>query len=132
MVSKCKILVLFLALGILAAPEQLSKSSDQFVFQQGIGVRYFAIAAVNGLSFAYKKVISGKEGLVFSWTLPKSKADIGKLSIYSVSGKLIKSFNLTTPEGSISWNMPKGKMSSGVYLARLSYGSFNRSLKIIY
>jgi hypothetical protein len=132
MFLKSKLLVLFLALAIFAAPEGLMKPSGEFVFKQGVGVKYQTITAMNGLSFTCKKINAGKNYLAFSWTLPQNKAQIGKISFYSVSGKLIKSFNLTTPEGSINWSMTTSKLASGIYLARLSYGSFNRSVKIVY
>jgi hypothetical protein len=132
MLLKSRILVLFLALGILAAPETVTKTSSQFIFQKGIGVLFPKVYSMNGMSFTYKKVIAGKESMSFSWSLPKVKADMGKLSIFTLSGKIVKSFDVTSSEGSRTWSLPQGKIASGVYFARLTYGKFNKSLKVMY
>lgn len=132
MISKCKILVLFLALGVFAAPETITKSSASFSFKQGVGVLFPMGYSANGNSFYYKKIAVGKPGMAFSWVLPKEKDVPGKLSIFSLSGRLVKSFDLSKAKGSINWTMQNSKISGGIYFAKLSYGSFNKSLKIIY
>jgi hypothetical protein len=132
MFSHCRILVLFLAFGVFAAPETVSKASNPFIFQKGIGVIYPKVYSVNGMSFSYKKITARKESMSFSWSLSKEKADLGTLSIFTLSGKMVKSFDVTSPEGSRTWSMPRSRMASGVYFAKLSYGKFNKSLKIVY
>jgi hypothetical protein len=132
MFSKSRILVFFLALGIFAAPENISVSSAPFSFAP-TGVIYQNYYSMMGSHFSYKKLTNGKQALQFSWSIRGTKkSDMGKLSLYTVSGKLIKSFDLASPEKSISWSMPHGKMANGVYFAVLTYGLFKKNLKIIY
>jgi hypothetical protein len=132
MVFKCRILVLFMALGVFAAHEDVSKSSAPFSFVQ-TGVINQSVYSANGVSFSYKRTSAGKSGMFFSWTLPKNKTDIGKLSLYTVSGKLIKSFPVSSKDKPyISWKGPNGKMAGGVYLATLTFGQFKKSLRIVY
>jgi hypothetical protein len=132
MFSKCRILVLFLALGVFAAHEDVSKSSAPFSFVQ-VGVINPANYSAHGMSFSYKKVVAGKQGMIFSWSLPAMKADMGRLSLYTVSGKLVKSFSFTSKDKPyIAWSMPRGKMAGGVYFASLSFGQFKKTLKVLY
>lgn len=131
MFSKCKVLVLFMVLGALAAPENIPKSSAPFGFVQ-VGVANPYYYATNGSYFLCKKLSNGKEGMQFSWSLPGSTARAGKLSVYSISGKVIKSFDLSSRDRSIVWNMPQGKMASGVYFAVLTYGTLKKNTKIVY
>jgi hypothetical protein len=132
MFLKYRIIVLFLALGVFAAHEDLSKPSAPFSFVP-TGVIYQVNNSANGTSFSYKRMTTGKQGMVFSWSLPKIKTDMIKLSIYTMSGKLIKSFALTSNDKPyVSWNGQNGKMAGGVYLATLSFGQFKKSLKVLY
>jgi hypothetical protein len=132
MILKSSIFVLLMVLGVFAAPEILTKSSAPFAFKPGIGVIYQKGYTINGIGFSYKKAASGKPAMVFSWTLPKEKNIPGKLSIFSISGRLVKSFDLSSTQGSVNWVMRNGKAGSGVYFAKLSYGSFNKNLKIVF
>jgi hypothetical protein len=131
MFSKFKVLVLFLAVCAMADVENLSSSSAAFSFAP-VGVIQQVSYFSNSVSFTCKKIAVGREGMAFSWALPKIKGETGKLSICSVSGKLIKSFNLASNEGNFTWNVSRGKMAGGVYFATLSYGQFKKSLRILY
>jgi hypothetical protein len=132
MVSKYRILVLFLALGVFAAHEDVSKASAAFSFVP-TGVINQVKFSMNGSAFSYKRMTAGKEGMVFSWSLPNVKSDMVKLSLYSVSGKLIKSFTLSSKDRPyVAWNGPNGKLAGGVYMATLSAGQFKKTLKVLY
>jgi hypothetical protein len=132
MFLKSSAIVLFLAFAIFAAPENVTKTSSPFIFQQGIGVLYPKVYSVNGMTFTYKKITAGKQSMSFSWSLPKTIGDAGKLSLFTLSGKMIKSYDVTSPQGSHTWSMAQGKIGSGVYFARLTYGKFNKSLKVMF
>ena len=129
MFLKSKILVLFLALCVFAAQEILTKSSPVFSVT---GVTYQKVYNSGAFSFSYKKLFSGKGVVTFSWTLPSVKAEKGKLSFYTVSGKLLKSFEIASNEGCLNWNMNQSKIASGVYFATLTYGQYKKSLKVLY
>jgi hypothetical protein len=132
MFSKSKILVLFLAICVFAATETIQKSSTQFKFVPGVGVLQSKTYSTNGMYFSCKKLVNGKGNISFSWSLPNAKADMGKISLYTVSGKLIRAFDVKSQEGRISWSMPNARMASGIYFAVLSYGTFTKNLKIVY
>jgi hypothetical protein len=131
MSAKCKVLVLFLAFGVLATPENISKSSAPFSFAQA-GVLQQYIHSANGSYFSCKKLANGRQGMVFTWSILDNSAKTGNLSIYSISGKLIKSYEVTSRQKSIIWSMPQSKIASGVYFAELNYGSFRKNAKIVY
>jgi len=131
MLSKCKVLVLLTAFGVLAGHEAYSPQSVPFSFMQ-VGVTNPYHQMMMNSTFSYKKLSSGKEGILFSWSLPGNSAQIGKLSVYSISGKVLKTFSLTSRDNSKVWSMPQGKLASGVYFAVLSYGTWKKNTKIIY
>lgn len=131
MFSKSKLLVLFLAMCIFAAPETKTATSAQFTFKLGTGVHLPKYYSVDAMYFSCKKLVNGKGALSFSWSLPGVKADKGKISLFTVSGKLIRAFDVKSQEGRVSWNMPS-RMASGVYFATLSYGTFKKNVKILY
>lgn len=137
MFSKLRVLVLFLAVCAMADVENLSSSSAAFSFAP-VGVIQQVSYFSNSVSFTCKKIAVGREGMAFSWSLPKVKGESGKLSICSVSGKLIRSYSLISSasdvrfEGNQVWNASRGKIAGGVYFATLSYGQFKKSLRILY
>jgi hypothetical protein len=132
MFSKSKILVLFLAICVFAAPETKTATSAQFSFIQGVGVFQPRLYSMDGMYLSCKKLVNGKGAISFSWSLPAIKADMGKISVFTVSGKLIKVFDVKSQEGRISWSMPNARMASGVYFATLTYGTFKKNIKILY
>lgn len=127
MVSKCRILVLFLALGLFA--ETVTQQSAPFSFP-GTGVISQKTFLLGDKAFTCKKTFSGREIISFSWALPV-KAENGKISIYSLSGALVKSFPVTAQKGVVNWEASQGKVASGIYLASLSYGPYKRNIKIM-
>ncbi|HUI91264.1 MAG TPA: T9SS type A sorting domain-containing protein [Chitinivibrionales bacterium] len=131
MFSKSKLLVLFLAVCVFAAPETKTATSGQFSFVQGVGVYQPRLFNLDAMYFTCKKLVNGKGAISFSWSLPGMKADNGKISVFTVAGKLIRSFDIKSQEGRISWNMPS-RMASGVYFATLTYGAFKKNAKILY
>lgn len=130
MFTKYKLLVLFLALGAFATPENITQSSAPFSFAVTGVTQYLRYS--NGSRFAYQKLSNNKQGIVFSWSIVDNSAQTGKLSIYNISGKLIQSFDLTSRKNSITWSMPHSKIASGVYLAVLNFGSLKKNATILY
>jgi hypothetical protein len=130
MFSKSKILVLFLALGIFAAPENISKQSAAFSFPTGIGVITPKTYLMGEKAFSCRKSFSGKQVISLSWALP-TKAENGKISIFTLSGALVKSFPVTAQKGMVNWDASHGIVASGIYLATLTYGPYKSNLKIM-
>jgi hypothetical protein len=131
MFAKCKLLVLFAAFGVFATPENITQSSAPFSFA-ATGVMQQYSRYVNGSSFSYKKLSNNKQGIAFSWSIIDNAVQTGKLSIYSISGKLIQSFDITSRQKSLTWSMPQSKIASGVYFAVLNFGSFKKNAKIMF
>ena len=131
MFSKCKVLVLLIAFGVLAGHEAYSPQSAPFSFLQVGVTNPYSLMTTNS-SFSCKKIASGKEGILFSWSLPGNTAKSGNLSVFSISGKLLKTFNLTSRDNSKIWNIPHDKLAGGVYFAVLTYGMWKKNTKIVY
>jgi len=70
MFSKSKILVLFLAVCIFAAPETKTATSAQFSFIQGVGVFQPRLYSVEGMYFSCKKLVNGKGPFRFPGRFP--------------------------------------------------------------
>jgi hypothetical protein len=130
---KSKILVLLAAVCVLAAPETLQKSSAEFSFVQGVGVIYQKAYFGGNSYFLYKRVGNLSNSIMFYWSLPElTGKEKGKISIFSVSGKLINSFNIKSSEGKIVWKMANNPIGRGIYFAVLSYGPLKKNVKILY
>ncbi len=131
MISKFKILVLFLAFGAFAAPETIQSSSAAFSFvPAGVLQSYHSYS--DGSTFSCQRLPSGKQGMVFAWSISGNSTRTGNLSLYSISGRLIKSFDLNSRQESVTWTMPQAKLASGVYFAVLKFGTTVRNAKIMY
>jgi len=130
MFTKYKLLVLFLALGAFATPENITQSSAPFSFTVTGVTQQFRYP--NGSYFSYKKLSNNKQGIVFAWSINDIAVQTGKLSIYNISGKLIQSYDVTVRQKSQTWSMPQSKIASGVYFAVLNFGSFKKNAKIIF
>ena len=59
------------------------------------------------------------------------KNEIGTLSIYSLLGRKVKTFNLTSRAGSMVWQMNPSEGMAGVYIARFAFGAYKHNLKLI-
>jgi hypothetical protein len=71
------------------------------------------------------KVQKGK--MMFQWTV-SSSAPSGTISIYSLSGALVKKVTLTSNHGTMLCDLQKA--APGIYLASISYGSYHQNLKL--
>jgi hypothetical protein len=110
------------------ASETVVKNSSQFNFPLTVGISASNPLLTRDVSF---NSIIGSKTIELSWSLP-FKAYKANISIFNLAGVRIKTYPLSSPEGSVQWNLSgKNKPASGIYFARLSSGTYNKSLKIV-
>jgi FlaG/FlaF family flagellin (archaellin) len=113
----------------IAMSEQVTATSETFSFPSVTGVGHY----VQQANMPYFKFAPVGRTAAISWSVPANvEAKSGSLRIYSLLGKEVASYNLTSKTGSINWNTAKSKVPTGVYIARLAYGSFKSNLKLVF
>ena len=133
MVLKSRILVLLMVLGIFAAPENIVKTSTVPFSFLGTGVVWGISSKASGMNFTCKRSFAGSGVISISWSIPSAvKAGAAKISVFTVSGKMVKSFGVASQSGTVEFKPGLGKMSEGVYISTLTYGTFKKSLKMVF
>jgi hypothetical protein len=51
--------------------------------------------------------------------------------VFAVSGSLVKMIPIASQSGTVALDMAGGKLSRGVYFAKLSYGAYERTINFI-
>lgn len=124
-------LFLLAALSVSLFAETVVKISAPFAFPTAVGVTAGQSSLDGAASFICKPHFGGKNAVLFSWSLPLASGK-GTISIFTVRGTKIRSFAVTTHQGSMQWDVSKeGRLANGTYLASLSYGIYTRTSKII-
>jgi flagellar hook assembly protein FlgD len=67
------------------------------------------------------KVDIAKGTVTIRYILP-SGAKGAKLKIYSISGVVVKDFDLQSGSGTMQWNIARENVSTGIYVASVPYG----------
>jgi hypothetical protein len=70
---------------------------------------------------------SRKGVFTLEWSVPTSALQ-GRISVYSVSGVLIKNLVLTKNQGSLQCDLSRS--ATGIYLTTISYGTYRQNLKL--
>jgi hypothetical protein len=123
------IIALLFSLSLYA--ETTVKNSAPFSFPTAVGVGWGDHSAFgNEALFAGKTRSSGTHAIDFSWAL-SSKAKSGSISLFTVTGARVKTIPITSQSGSVSMDMSGGKLSRGVYFAKLSYGTYEKTINFI-
>jgi hypothetical protein len=120
-------LVLLFASGLLFA-QVVEKLSASFTFPTTLtSVTGRQASAMQPTFFRTAGNISRKGIVMLQWSVPTS-ATQGRISVYSVSGLLVKNLVLTKNEGSVQCDLSHS--AAGIYLATISYGSYRQNLKL--
>jgi flagellar hook assembly protein FlgD len=123
--------IIALMLSISLYAETTVKNSAPFSFPTAVNVRWGQQGFMaNEESFVAKARFSGSGTIAFSWSLPVS-AKKGNIAVFSVSGSLVKMIPISSQRGTVAMDMAGGKLSRGVYFAKLSYGAFERTINFI-
>jgi hypothetical protein len=114
------------AAGVLLA-QTVEKSSTSFTFPTTMTSRSEGAISTRIASY-FKQVPSIARGkFTLEWNISTS-ARSGSISLYSVSGKLVKKIALNSTAGVMECDL--GKSAAGVYCASISYGSYRQNLKL--
>ena len=120
-------LVLLIASGALFA-QTVEKFSASFTFPLTITSAVGKQVQPSQVSFFRSAGVVLHRGVfLLDWSVPPA-AGQGKISVYSVSGHLVKSFVITKNIGSVQCDMSRS--AAGIYLVTLSYGLYKQNLKL--
>lgn len=110
--------------------ETITATSNPFSFPPFAGIRDGQSADQSYIRFSKASLKSNR--VIFSWSMPAlQKNELGTLSIYSLLGRKIKTFNLASRAGSMVWQMNPSEGMAGVYIARFAFGAYKHNLKLI-
>jgi hypothetical protein len=118
------------SIGAIAA-ETVVKSSALFSFPLTVGVNWKQSFQGKNISFASQSSLRGRKVVEFSWSL-SSAMEKGDISVFNLAGARVKSFPVSSRNGSVQWDVATGKKAAkGVYFVKLTCGTYQKSLKII-
>jgi hypothetical protein len=122
----CCACILCISTGVLFAQvvEKLSASFSFPTTTSAYGVKTAASPASffrTGGRFTHKGIVN------LEWSVPRGAAQ-GFISVYSVSGALVKKALLTKNQGSMQCDLSRA--GAGVYLVTISYGTYRQNLKL--
>lgn len=120
-------IVVILAAGLISA-QTVEKYSTSFSFPLTLTSAYGVKSSASPASFfrmAGRSVQKGK--ITLEWNIAGS-GTAGAISIFSVSGALVKKVSLSTRHGATQVDL--GRAAAGIYIASISYGSYRQNLKL--
>jgi hypothetical protein len=113
--------------GMLNA-QTVEKLSASFTFPTTLTSARGAAADQNAVSFFRMARRSAQKGkIVLEWNIAGSAA-AGTVSIFSVSGALVKKVAVSARRGTMQADL--GRVAAGVYFASISFGSYRQNLKL--
>jgi hypothetical protein len=111
--------------------QAITATSPPFTFPDEVGVKLPGSTPHTAMYFKYSGPASQAGVLTFTWSFPaQPKGQNGTITVYSLSGRAIKTFPVSTNAGSVFWNL-SSKSVKGVYIARIICGSARQNLKIL-
>jgi len=126
---QCLLLIGAVAASIFA--ETVVKNSAPFSFPSTVGILGGHLLQNKDAIFVSSANLAGKKIITLSWSLPV-QAVSGSISIIALSGAKIRTFQISSPQGYVNWDISgTAKVSNGIYFATLSYGSIKKNLKLM-
>ena len=119
----CIILVIMTSLSI---SETVVGVSAPFSFPAGIGIITQDGSFKHFVSLTSRMLKNGT--ILFTWSM-NTKAEKGEISIYTLSGRLIKTFNVVSKDGHMKWDAKGNGLSNGIYFAVLQVGQVKQKIK---
>jgi hypothetical protein len=119
--------ILCCSMGMLLA-QTVEKTSASFTFP--LTITSTSDGGMSPRTTSYFKQVPQSIGhgkFALEWNISTS-ARSGSISLYSVSGKLVKKIALNNTAGIMECDL--GKTAAGVYCASISYGSYRQNLKL--
>jgi hypothetical protein len=117
-------------LPVILFAETVTKSSIPFSFPTGVAVHDNRYAAGSETVFTGTAHFTGKRVISFSWSAPQ-QAKKGSIALFSLSGVLVRSVAITAQSGSVEVNCTENQLPRGVYFAKLSFGTFEKTINFI-
>jgi hypothetical protein len=111
--------------------ETVQKSSAQFLFPTTVGIRTNKSVVMQGVEFSAVVRNKATNTIAFSWKVPASKTTHGTITLYSVSGAVIKAIRVASSNGSTTTTIGTAKIAAGLYFATLSYGAVSQTCNFI-
>jgi hypothetical protein len=109
--------------------ETVVKNSSPFNFPVVTGIKS-NLFLYEDFTFSYRPVLTGKKAVEIAWSVPVTEKN-GTLSIFNVSGALVRRFAVTSRSGIVRWECDDQTVANGVYFVKLSYGTVFRNLKMV-
>lgn len=110
----------------LLLAQTVEKLSASFTFPLTLTTAGGKAIAPVPVSFFHVASKAQKGKIMLQWTV-SSPAVSGAISIYSLSGALVKKVALKSNYGTMQCDLQKA--APGIYLASISYGTFRQNLK---
>lgn len=117
--------ILCLSASVLLA-QTVEKLSASFTFPLTLTAAPGKVAAPAAMSFFRIGSKAQKGKIMLQWTVSGSVQQ-GSISIYSLTGALVKKVALTSNHGTMYCDLHKA--APGIYLATISYGTFRQNQK---
>ena len=125
------LLIALMSIPLVALAELVTASSDPFTFPAIDNIKQRAYSA-SAPVFSFRGLSTTSNAISLCWSIPATvEALKGRITLYSLQGKAIMTFDLKTRSGSTTWKIPRGQAKSGVLVARLSCGSHVSTLKLV-
>jgi hypothetical protein len=114
----------------LSFGETVTATSSPFSFPDFSGIKNGQSAGGQAF-YRFSGTVLKSRGALFSWTIPEQlKSANGTITVYSLLGRSMKTFHLTSKTGSIVWKMTPSEAGPGIYIVRFAFGSYQHNLKL--
>jgi len=105
--------------------------SAPFTFPVEVGVKIPGSILRTAPYFKYSGPASRAGALTFTWSFPAEPGNQkGTITIYSLSGRAVKTFPVSTNAGMVAWDV-SSRSVRGVYVAQITCGSARHNLKLL-
>jgi hypothetical protein len=116
---------------VTAWGQAITVESAPFTFPAEVGVKIPGSTPQAAPFFRYSGTASRAGMLTFSWSFPaQPRNQRGAIIIYSLLGRVIKTFPVASNGGSVTWDISRLGVK-GVYIARIQCGSARHNLKLL-
>lgn len=116
----------------LAFGETITATSDVFSFPPLLGIKDGQNTGCP-LYFKFSGASLKSHRAVFTWSLPATiKNGNGVIRIYSLLGRIVKTFPINARTGSIVWKMTPSEEMAGLCIARFSFGPYQQNFKLVF
>jgi hypothetical protein len=119
------------SVAMIAWGQPIIVESAPFTFPVEVGVKITGSTLRTAPYFKYSGPASRAGVLTFTWSFPAQPGNQkGKITVYSLSGRAVKTFPVSMNAGSVTWNV-SSRSVRGVYVAQITCGSARHNLKLL-